>query len=239
MEMQRREEDAIRKQQAAVRRAELKENAKAKKDAVSNSKMLCIFISRIISSMIIFYSNIIPAGARPAQCGTGACNAISKGVGHKQSGEEPTSKDEYNQSCSKLIAQFKSQENALLSSKNIESTKLFIRKYNLNCPKAEIRLLKEGVPATVIYATPKANQNSGLGVAQVTQAFITAMDNVKLGLNGAQLPKRKYRPVLGRSFALGVLKVCLLLLDKVQLIKTSFYYDAPSVFCYSVTLLIG
>ncbi len=93
------------------------------------------------------------------------------------------SKDEYNQSCSKLIAQFKSQENALLSSKNIESTKLFIRKYNLNCPKAEIRLLKEGVPATVIYATPKANQNSGLGVAQVTQAFITAMDNVKLGLN--------------------------------------------------------
>ena len=98
MEMQRREEDAIRKQQAAVRRAELKENAKAKKDAVSNSKMLRIFISRIISSMIIFYSNIIPAGARPAQCGTGACNAISKGVGHKQSGEEPTSKDEYNQS---------------------------------------------------------------------------------------------------------------------------------------------
>ena len=30
---------------------------------------------------------------------------------------------------------------------------------------------------------PKGPQNSGLGVAQVTQAFITAMDNVKLGLN--------------------------------------------------------
>ena len=93
------------------------------------------------------------------------------------------SKEEYNQSCSKLIAQFKSQENALLSSKNIKSTKDFLRKYNLDCPKAEIRLLKEGVPATVIHAMPKENQNSGLGVAQVTQAFITAMDNVKLGLN--------------------------------------------------------
>ena len=93
------------------------------------------------------------------------------------------SKDEYNQACSKLIAQFKSQENALLSSKRIESTADFMRKYSLNCPKAEIRLLKEGVPATVIYAMPKGPQNSGLGVAQVTQAFITAMDNVKLGLN--------------------------------------------------------
>ena len=36
------------------------------------------------------------------------------------------SKDEYNQACSKLIAQFKSQENALLSSKCIESTATFI-----------------------------------------------------------------------------------------------------------------
>ena len=46
-----------------------------------------------------------------------------------------------------------------------------------------------------------------------------------MGLNGALLPKRKYRPVLGSSFALDVLRLCLLLLDKVQLIKTSFYYD--------------
>ena len=59
---------------------------------------------------------------------------------------------------------------------------------------------------------------------------------VKLRLDGAQLPKHKYTPVLGRNFVLGVLKLYLPLLDKVQPIKKSFYCDVPSVFCYSVTL---
>ena len=85
----------------------------------------------------------------------------------------------YSEACTRLISQFKSSESALVQGGLIESSDNFFREYTVDCPRANERLLRTGVPATVVHATHD-ERNDTVVVAQTTQAFITAMDALKL-----------------------------------------------------------
>ena len=51
----------------------------------------------------------------------------------------------------------------------------------MDCPRARERLLRHGVPATVLHAESRAGAGAGEALAaETTQHFITAMDALKL-----------------------------------------------------------
>eukprot|EP01033_Poteriospumella_lacustris_P007169 gene7169-5161_t len=86
---------------------------------------------------------------------------------------------EYNEECSKLIAQFKATEKSLILNKTIESATEFYREYQVDCPRAFHRLIEAGVPATVMH--PQADsRGDNVIIAETVQAFITLMDILKL-----------------------------------------------------------
>lgn len=87
--------------------------------------------------------------------------------------------DEYTQECQKLIGQFKVSERALIASNTITSTKDFLKQYQVDCPRAEERLLGSGVPATTFYQV-SSSHGGGVAIAETTQTLITAMDALKL-----------------------------------------------------------
>lgn len=57
----------------------------------------------------------------------------------------------------------------------------FFEKYRVECPRAYDRLVKDGVPVTVMHGGTVDNRSDVKIVAETVQAFITAMDCVKLG----------------------------------------------------------
>jgi ESCRT-I complex subunit VPS28 len=95
--------------------------------------------------------------------------------------------EEYTEACRKLIAQFKTTERALQQDGTISDVAAFMRKYNVDCPRAVERLVSVGLPATMVHglmptsSSSKAN-NNGLVSAKVTAQFLTAMDALKLDL---------------------------------------------------------
>lgn len=92
------------------------------------------------------------------------------------------SDEEYEGACLKLIAQFKAAEHALQAAGSIQSTLIFMEEYLMECPKAKIRLLDEGVPATVMHSK-KPQENDAWTAAQTSSDFITAKDQLSLGRN--------------------------------------------------------
>lgn len=90
------------------------------------------------------------------------------------------SSTEYADSCFKLISQFKTTESVLVTSGAILSADAFITEYEIDCPRAYERLLRVGVPATVVHATHDKRAEIVI-VAETVQEFITAMDGIKLG----------------------------------------------------------
>mmetsp|Transcript_12825 Transcript_12825/g.22114 ORF Transcript_12825/g.22114 Transcript_12825/m.22114 type:complete len:246 (+) Transcript_12825:77-814(+) len=87
---------------------------------------------------------------------------------------------EYTPACAKLIAQFKTQREALKDC--VPSIESFIAEYKMNCPAAANRL-KTGVPATVEHAAQTEADVAAKHVAEATQHFITAMDSLKLNMS--------------------------------------------------------
>lgn len=67
--------------------------------------------------------------------------------------EDAVSEKEYTELCSRLIAQFKTVESALLAAGMIQSVEEFTRVYGVDCPRAFDRLIRVGVPATVIHSS--------------------------------------------------------------------------------------
>lgn len=51
---------------------------------------------------------------------------------------------EYNEECSKLIAQFKATEKSLMLNKAILNATEFYKEYNVDCPRAFHRLIEAG-----------------------------------------------------------------------------------------------
>ena len=93
---------------------------------------------------------------------------------------DSVSSSEYSDSCYKLISQFKTSESALVASGAILSADAFISEYDIDCPRAYERLMRVGVPATVVHATHDKRGEIVI-VAETVQEFITAMDGIKLG----------------------------------------------------------
>lgn len=82
---------------------------------------------------------------------------------------------DYQQQCKKLISQFKLAERVLNSDMTTET---FMTLYHIDCPRAEERLLKMGVPEPLKGGADEASH--AVTVAETVQHFITAMDAVKL-----------------------------------------------------------
>lgn len=93
---------------------------------------------------------------------------------------DSVSSTEYTDSCFKLISQFKTTESVLVTSGAILSADAFIHDHEIDCPRAYERLIRVGVPATVVHSTHD-NRGEIVIVAETVQEFITAMDGIKLG----------------------------------------------------------
>lgn len=61
-------------------------------------------------------------------------------------GRDAVTAAEYTDECTKLISQFKSVESALISSKAIASAEVFIKEFQIECPRAYERLVVAGDP---------------------------------------------------------------------------------------------
>ncbi|CAM9105520.1 unnamed protein product [Choristocarpus tenellus] len=89
---------------------------------------------------------------------------------------------QYSHECSALISQYKDAESALKAEGIITNTTDFVAEYQLDCPYAMERLVKYGVPATVLHRNVDEQDQIGRArqAAETTQCFITAMDALKL-----------------------------------------------------------
>ena len=105
---------------------------------------------------------------------------------------------QYTRECAKLISQFKTLETALRAEGAIGDTEGFMREYSMyaacaararaargaphrSCSRASERLLRAGVPATVIHRSFD-DRGVAVSVAEAVSCFITAMDGLKLNL---------------------------------------------------------
>ena len=94
---------------------------------------------------------------------------------------------EYTAQCKKLISQFKLAERVLRSSSNSSSSSKgmmttveeFMTRYQMDCPRAEERLLKMGIPEPMKGGTHD-DVSHAVTVAETVQHFITTMDAIKL-----------------------------------------------------------
>ncbi|GAB5033856.1 escrt-i complex subunit vps28 [Nannochloropsis oceanica] len=93
---------------------------------------------------------------------------------------DAVTQEDYTAACSKLISQFKSTEAAVLAAKTVADTQAFMSEYHMDCPRAVERLLRLGVPATVINPSSDDGRGEAIKVAETVQHFITAMDGVRL-----------------------------------------------------------
>lgn len=92
---------------------------------------------------------------------------------------DAVSSQEYSEQCTKLISQFKTTEQAAIDSHLITSGEMFFKDFHIDCPRAYERLVRTGVPATVLHVTHDERADTAV-VAQTTQWFITTMDALKL-----------------------------------------------------------
>ena len=99
----------------------------------------------------------------------------------KAFGRDAVTAAQYETQCSRLISQFKLSEAALRADGTVGDVGDFMDQYSMDCPRARERLLRHGVPATVLHAESRAGAGAGEALAaETTQHFITAMDALKL-----------------------------------------------------------
>ena len=91
-------------------------------------------------------------------------------------------REQYAEECTKLISHFKSTESALIAAGHIGSAAEFMAVHQIDCPRAADRLIKYGVPSTVLHASHSSQAEGGNAYlsSQVTQSFITLMDALRL-----------------------------------------------------------
>ena len=97
--------------------------------------------------------------------------------------------NEYREACSKLITQFKNTEKALLQRGTIESTAQFIRKYNVDCPRA-VERMNAGVPESTLGSglAAQAEDNTKMHLAivrEMTEQFIYLSNLLAIGHTAA------------------------------------------------------
>lgn len=103
---------------------------------------------------------------------------------------------QYTEACTKLISQFKTAETALRAGGFLDDIESFLVTYRLDCPRAVERLVRIGVPATVVHNTTNRKTES-VNVAQTVQSFITLMDVLKLNIRAVD----EIQPLLSEMMA--------------------------------------
>lgn len=131
---------------------------------------------------VVLYSNI---KERRKWDQLGDLFAILKVVEHLESAriKSAVDRDAYTSHCGDLISRYKDLQGALSADGSITSTADFAEQYGMDVPYAMERLVKYGVPATVLHKNHGQTDASSHAkqAAEVTQCFITAMDALKLG----------------------------------------------------------
>lgn len=94
--------------------------------------------------------------------------------------QDAITQSEYTTECNKLLSQFKIAEKAALGGKNGMTTETFMDVYQMDCPRAVVRLLVDGRPEMIKPSDNGNANNVAVTVAEAVQHFITAMDAVKL-----------------------------------------------------------
>lgn len=87
--------------------------------------------------------------------------------------------NEYSEECNKLISQFKSTERALVNQGWIKDASDFIEQFSIQCPRAKDRLIRYGVPSTVLHASHD-DHDAAYASAEATAAFVSLMDSIRL-----------------------------------------------------------
>lgn len=85
----------------------------------------------------------------------------------------------YEEICYAYIRQFKTTERALQQCAAITTAENFFKEFQLDCPFAHQRLIIDGTPSTNMSRNVSVTTDRQAYV-QATQAFITAMDAIKL-----------------------------------------------------------
>ncbi|KDO31768.1 hypothetical protein SPRG_03688 [Saprolegnia parasitica CBS 223.65] len=109
--------------------------------------------------------------------------AIIKTTEHLETAyvRDAISPDAYTEACTKLISQYKTTETALRNAGHLVSIDSFLTHYRLDCPRAIERLVRLGVPATVVHNTTSSSSDT-VNVAQTVQHCITLSDYLKLNV---------------------------------------------------------
>jgi hypothetical protein len=100
---------------------------------------------------------------------------------------------EYAESCTKLISQFKSTESALITGGMITGADVFMREFNIDCPRAFDRLIRAGVPATVLQMTHDDRADSVI-VAETVQVRLRATTSFSPFLIACRLSSPPWTP---------------------------------------------
>ncbi|RHY01725.1 hypothetical protein B5M09_003873, partial [Aphanomyces astaci] len=93
-----------------------------------------------------------------------------------------------------LISQYKTAETALRNAGHLVSIDAFLSHYRLDCPRAVERLVRLGVPATVVHNTTSTSVDA-VNVAQTVQHFITLSDALKMNIRAVD----EVQPLLSES----------------------------------------
>ncbi|ETV81813.1 hypothetical protein H257_05384 [Aphanomyces astaci] len=122
--------------------------------------------------------------------------AIIKTTEHLETAyvRDAISPDEYTEACTKLISQYKTAETALRNAGHLVSIDAFLSHYRLDCPRAVERLVRLGVPATVVHNTTSTSVDA-VNVAQTVQHFITLSDALKMNIRAVD----EVQPLLSES----------------------------------------
>ena len=88
------------------------------------------------------------------------------------------SKSEYGEACSKLITQFKGTEAGLIQGGKISSIDQFFKDYGVDCPRAYERLVKVGVPVTLMHASHDERQEGSCCICWVTY-YSSSLFNIR------------------------------------------------------------
>mmetsp|Transcript_23459 Transcript_23459/g.23660 ORF Transcript_23459/g.23660 Transcript_23459/m.23660 type:complete len:241 (+) Transcript_23459:176-898(+) len=112
---------------------------------------------------------------------------------------------DYQRECNELISHFDRSQKFLLSQGWISSIDQFVREYDVQCPRAYSRLMKEGTPIE------KDDRGAVVVVADTVQAFINAKDCLDLNERAAD----KVQPYIQ---------------DLITSLKRMIYHGLPSDF---------
>lgn len=86
---------------------------------------------------------------------------------------DSVNEDTYQSTCLRLMAQFRTTEEALRRDGALRDLDTFVAEYQVDCPRA-LERLRVGVPATVLHATGSSGKSAHVHVADTVRGRTAA-----------------------------------------------------------------